>query len=263
MGQIVAAAGVPHAPQLLAAPETEDLEQVKAVHQSMGQLRDRIVAARPDALLVIGGDHIDGFFLDGIPALGVFCGLECRGTFAHYQFTFKAHESLARHVVQEGIARGFDLLYTQDRVLDYAFFIPLRFTMPDPPLPIVPIFVNVYVPPQPTPGRCYQWGQALAEIVKGWPGRVAVLASGGLSHYPGTSRYASPDYDFDAWAMKAMEAGEGREFGRLTSAKLDATGNVELRTWITLMGAIGDAKAKFLTYQPSWHHGYGVCYWDV
>jgi hypothetical protein len=38
---------------------------------------------------------------------------------------------------------------------------------------------------------------------------------------------------------------------------------VELRTWITLLGALGDARAEVLGYEPSWHHGNAVVTWPV
>ena len=40
-------------------------------------------------------------------------------------------------------------------------------------------------------------------------------------------------------------------------------GNVELRTWITLLGAVGDARADVYCYEPSWHHGNAVVEWPV
>ena len=73
-----------------------------------------------------------------------------RGTFGHYRYRFPIHEPLARAVVEQGVERGFDLFYTQHAPLDYAFYVPLHFTMPEPAVPIVPLHVNVYLPPQPT-----------------------------------------------------------------------------------------------------------------
>jgi aromatic ring-opening dioxygenase catalytic subunit (LigB family) len=173
------------------------------------------------------------------------------------------HEPLARAVVENGIARGFDLLYSQEVRLDYAFYVPLHFTMPEPPLPIVPLYVNVYLPPQPTPARCYAWGQALRAILDARPERVALMSSGGMSHFPGTDRYASPDYDFDRGVLDTLTAGRGEETSQLTAAELDRTGNVELRTWITLLGAVGKARAEVICYEPSWHHGNAVVAWPV
>jgi len=165
--------------------------------------------------------------------------------------------------LEEGIEAGFDLTYSQDVPLDYAFYVPLHFAMPAPAVPIVPLYVNVYLPPQPTPARCYAWGQALRSILDARGERVALMASGGMSHFPGTDRYASPDFDFDRGVLDALRAGRGEETRSLTAAELDRTGNVELRTWITLLGAVGPAPAEVLCYEPSWHHGNAVVAWPV
>ena len=138
-------------------------------------------------------------------------GRECSGTFGPYRYRLDIHEPLARAVVEQGIERGFDLLYTQDAKLDYAFYVPLHFVMPEPALPIVPLHVNVYLPPQPTPARCHAWGVALGEILRARPERVALIASGGMSHFPGTDRYASPEFDYDRGLLDLLREGRGRD----------------------------------------------------
>ena len=57
------------------------------------------------------------------------------------------------------------------------------------------MFVNAYVPPQPSPERCFAFGRALALAIERDGRRAVVLASGGLSHYPGTPQYPHPDID--------------------------------------------------------------------
>jgi len=121
----------------------------------------------------------------------------------------------------------------------------------------------VYLPPQPTPRRCYAWGQSIGRLLGRRPERVALLASGGLSHYPGTDRYASPDYDWDRRLLGDLAEGRGADTARLTGDELDKAGNVELRTWITLLGAVGDARAEVVCYEPSWHHGNAVVTWPM
>ena len=145
----------------------------------------------------------------------------------------------------------------------HAFYVPLHFTMPEPAVPIVPLYVNVYLPPQPTPRRCYAWGRTLRTILDARPERVALMVSGGLSHFPGTDRYSSPDYEFDRALLASLAEGRGAETERLTGAELDKAGNVELRTWITLLGAVGNARADVICYEPSWHHGNAVVAWPV
>lgn len=260
---LVHASALPHTPQLLVRPDTEDRELVLRVHAAYAAVKAEIAAARPDVICLIGGDHIEGFFLNAVPALAVYVGSEVSGTFDRYRFTFPVAEPLARAIVEQGIDRGFDLTYSQDLPLDYAFYVPLHFAMPDPPRPIVPLYVNVYLPPQPTPRRCYAWGEALRAILDARPERVALIASGGLSHYPGTDRYASPDFEWDRQLLARLAAGHGRETAALTGDELDKAGNVELRTWIALLGAVGEARARVVCYEPSWHHGNAVVTWPV
>jgi protocatechuate 4,5-dioxygenase beta chain/2,3-dihydroxyphenylpropionate 1,2-dioxygenase len=260
---LVGAFACAHTPQLLIRPETEDRALVLRVHEALRRVGARLAALRLDALAVVAGDHVEAFFLDGVPALAVYAGRECAGSFGPYRYRFPIHEPLARVVVEEGIARGFDLLYTQDRRLDYAFYVPLHFAMPQPPVPLLPLHVNVYLPPQPTPRRCYAWGRALGEILRARPERVALVASGGMSHFPGTDRYASPDFDHDRALLERLRRGRGAELAEVGAEELDRTGNVELRTWITVLGAVGDVPAEVYCYEPSWHHGNAVVEWPL
>jgi 2,3-dihydroxyphenylpropionate 1,2-dioxygenase len=163
--------------------------------------------------------------------------------------------------VEQGVERGFDLFYTQAAPLDYAFYVPLHFTMPEPVVPIVPLHVNVYLPPQPTPRRCYDWGRVVGEILRARPERVVLMASGGMSHFPGTDRYASPEFEYDRRLLEALAAGRGHELAAVTGEELDKMGNIELRTWATLLGAVGDTRAEVYCYEPSWHHGNAVVEW--
>ena len=260
---LVAAVACPHTPQLLIRPDTEDRELVLRVHAAYGTVKRLLAEARADVICVIAGDHVEGFFLNAVPAFAVYAGAAVSGRFGRYDYTLPVHEPLARAILEQGIEREFDLTYSQDLRLDYAFYVPLHFTMPEPRVPIVPLYVNVYLPPQPTPRRCYAWGQALREILSARPERIALMASGGMSHYPGTDRYASPDFEWDRQMLAALKAGRGAETARLTGEELDKAGNVELRTWITLLGAVGDTRAEVLCYEPSWHHGNAMVVWPV
>src|SRR5919198_3045454 len=91
-----------HTPQLLIRPPTEDRALVLSVHAAFTQVRERLAALRPDAIVVIAGDHIEAFFLDAVPALAVYVGAECAGTFGPYDYRFTIHEPLARTVVEQG-----------------------------------------------------------------------------------------------------------------------------------------------------------------
>src|SRR3989442_11077966 len=162
---LVGAFACAHTPQLLARPETEDRELVLGVPAAFAGGTRGLGALRREAIAMIAGDHIEAFFLSAVPALAVYVGTECAGTFGRYRYRFPIHEPLARALVEAGIERGFDLVYTQDAPLDYAFYVPLHFTMPEPSVPLVPLPVNVYLQRQPTPMRYNEEGRALDEIL--------------------------------------------------------------------------------------------------
>ena len=241
---LVGAFAVAHTPQLLIRPETEDRALVLRVHAAMARVKERLEALRPDAIAMIAGDHVEAFFLDAVPALAVYVGRECAGTFGPYRYRFDIHEPLARAVVEQGIERGFDLLYTQDAKLDYAFYVPLHFVMPEPARPIVPLHVNVYLPPQPTPRPLPRLGPGPRRDPARAPGARRAHRLGRHVPLPGHRPLRLARVRLRPRAARPAGRGRGRELARVTGEELDKRGNIELRTWITLLGAVGDARAR-------------------
>ena len=71
---------------------------------------------------------------------------------------------------------------------------------------MLPIYVNAYLPPQPTMERCYAFGQAVARTVTALGLKTVILSSGGMSHFPGTDRYSNPELD---WDKRVLEQARG------------------------------------------------------
>jgi len=109
--------------------------------------------------------------------------------------------------------------------------------------------------------RCWAFGQALARIVGAMGVKTVVLASGGMSHYPGTERYAAPDLAWDREALARIAAGNLKSLAGYDAAELDAAGNVELRCWACAAGALGERKPDVVSLEPSWHHNYASLGW--
>ncbi len=101
--------------------------------------------------------------------------------------------------------QNFDPAFTSTAKIDYAIGIPL--THLGHTDPVLPIYVNAYLPPQPTMERCYAFGQAVARTVTALGLKTVVLASGGMSHFPGTDRYSNPELDWDKRALEKLRAG--------------------------------------------------------
>ncbi len=258
MGQIVAAGGTVHAPQLFSYPPTEDFKQLDASIAAMRLLGHQMLDdTQPDVVIVIGSDHLETFFLSAVPTFALIAGERVKAAFAGRNYDLPCHpmvEGLLDHLMNS----GFDMVYSQDAELGHAFAAPFEWVLEKREIPVIPIFVNSYLPPLPTARRCAALGKAIAEYIAQRPERVAIIASGGLSHYPGTWKYPQPAYDFDRWAIAQMERGNTEAILSMTNRQFDETGNTEMLSWAVMLGALGPQRGELLTYQPTWHHGHAV-----
>ncbi|MGE4239219.1 hypothetical protein [Ramlibacter sp.] len=259
---IVAAAAVPHAPQFLSLPDTEDLEQVARVKAKLGEIGAAFRAQEPDTIVVISNDHGDHFVTHGVPAFCVHAGASADGMHKH-RGDWKVDSELGYALVPEMSALGFDLAFTLGAQLPTAFTIPYEFMGFGRETPMTPIFVNAYMPPQPSAARCHAFGQALERALCHLGRRAVLLASGGLSHYPGTKHYPHPDLETDKEIFRRLEAGDLQHLMGFSEREMDRTGNVELRAIQILAGAIGDRKPFASQLEPSWHHIYATLAWNL
>ena len=258
MGKIIAAMGTVHAPQLFVRPPSEDPAQLDADIAAMQLLGKDLDDAKPDVAIVIGNDHMETFFLTSVPTFAILAGERSHAEFARKSYDLPIHQGLAEDLLDKLVNAGFDMAYSQDAVLGHAFAAVYEWVIQDRKIPVVPIFVNAYLPPLPTPRRCEELGKTIAKVIANRPERVAIIASGGMSHFPGTWKYPKPDFEFDYWAIAQMEKGNHEALLRLSSEQLDLVGNTEMLSWMILFGAIGNQPGELLTYQPTWHHGHAV-----
>ena len=258
MGEIVAAMATMHAPQLFTRPPEEDPKQLDAGVAAMGQLGKVLDETKADTLVVFASDHLETFFLKSVPTFAVICGERANAVFAGRTWAPRIAQGFAEELLNQFVRHDFDMAYSQDAELGHSFAAPFEWVLGARDIPVVPVFVNTYLPPLPSARRCAALGQALAKIVAERKERVAVLASGGMSHYPGTWKYYKPDYDFDRWCIGELENGHSDSFLNLSNEQLDEVGNTEMLPWAVALGAIGQQHMELLSYQPTTHHGHAV-----
>jgi len=258
MGEIVAAMATVHAPQLFTRPPEEDPAQLDASIAAMRQLGKRLDQVKPDVLIIFASDHMETFFLQSVPTFCIIAGDRADAVFAGKTWSPPIHQGLAEALLEGLVQRDFDMAYSQAAVLGHSFAALFEFIREDRDIPVVPVFVNTYLPPLPSARRCAALGKAIAEIVEQRPERVAILASGGMSHYPGTTKYYTPAYDFDLWCINELENGHTDSFLNLSPEQLDEVGNTEMLPWAAALGAIGEQHMELLSYQPTPHHGHAV-----
>jgi aromatic ring-opening dioxygenase catalytic subunit (LigB family) len=259
MGEIVAAIGTCHTPYMFTRPPDENPVQLDQAGRSMQELGKVLDESRPDVILFFGADHVETFSVTCIPSFAIIAGNRAIARFAGREHDLPIHREMAEDILNKLVVdHNFDMAYSEDAELGHAFSIPFEYVIGKRPIPVIPFFTNVYVPPLPTPRRCAALGKAIAEIVKGRSERVAIIASGGMSHFPGTSKYLYPEFDFDRWLLSEFETGNMEALLSMTGTQLDEVGNTELLNWAVMFGAIGQHEGELIDYIPTWHHGLGM-----
>src|SRR5882757_1970446 len=259
MSSVIGGAMLPHDPQFFTMPETEDRNTVARVKTAAAEIGTRLRALRPDLWIIFANDHVEQFFHTAAPPFTIHVGDEAKGEFAGRQFHWRVPGHIGFEIVRQMYAQGFDPAFTSVAKIDYALGIPLtHLEIADA---VLPIYVNAYLPPQPSMERCYAFGQALARIVSSMGVNTVVLASGGMSHYPGTERYAEPDLAWDREALARLATGNLKSLIGYSEEELDRAGNIELRCWAAAAGMLGERKPDIVSMSPSWHHNYASLGW--
>lgn len=275
MAEIVIGIAASHAPNL-ANPSMlrgMDEEQLGRIRAGFARARMLLEEARPDAIVIFSSDHLDRCFFDNLPPFLVAVGDSAEGPVNEWLKIPKVKVSvdgaLGRFLVSEGLENGVDFSSSADLPLDHAEVVPLSFLTPSWNVPIVPIVVNAFAPPMPSLKRCTQVGAFVREAVERWPEhkRIAVLGTGGLSHWVGLPEMGRVNAEFDRWFMDTLAAGQQSDIiARYKKAEeLDAVagnGGQEVRDWLAAAGAMPPSlKAQVLAYEPVPGCGIGVMAW--
>ena len=261
MGRIVFAAAMSHVldpdyyERVCGAVGRRKTDEAMAAIAAMGE---RFSATGADALVVVADDHLNAFSFNCVPAICVRIGRDvprmCQdhaeafdAVLEHMPISYPLHEALANAILEQGTAAGFDLALSWEAPVDHAFLAPVNTmhgTRPIPPL--VPIWINCFVAPQPTARRCFAFGQHIARVVARGDWNVGIIATGGLSHFPELSvaRIGDTDSVFDSRLIHWMERGEHEPLQALSGDELHKSGSHEFLNWMVLLGAVSPARAE-------------------
>jgi Catalytic LigB subunit of aromatic ring-opening dioxygenase len=245
-------------------------ERFDQVDAAMNTLRDRIAAAKLDVLLVVGDDQNELFSTTNLPAFAIYYGKTIRNAkrvvkpddtwytkarMARQELSvdrdYPVDGELAKWLIRALSDRDFDITamdgLNEGQFEGHAFsFIHKRYLQATA-LPIIPIIVNTFDPPnQPTPKRCLQLGIALRELITQYPKdiRVGVLASGGLSHFV-------VDEHLDGGILAALKNKDFAWLAALDPKQLQA-GSSEIRNWIVVSEVARSLELEWTHYTPGY-----------
>jgi hypothetical protein len=249
---------------------------------AIGTMREAYEVANVDVAIILGKDQKE-IFIHHSPSLAIYTGEEIyngppgRSVYApDHAVTHKGYPALAHHLVRSLEADGFDLTdlfqwpdnawLKAGPIVPHAYGYVYHQVMRDDPPPNVPILMNCFYPPtQPSMPRCIDLGMALYRAIAAWPGneRVAIIASGGLSHFVCDEAFDRrimgylEDFDFDALA-----AVDDRSY---------QSGTSEIKLYATMMVSMKETGATMtlVDYIPCYRteagtgEGMGFMYWNI
>jgi hypothetical protein len=266
---IVYACAGSHAPGIRAWTEKAPQQQIDNLFGGYDSVRKGLETARPEIVLLLTSEHWVNFF----EHVGAFCigrGATFEGPVEPWlrvkNATVKGDPEFATRLIEHCYANDFDPSYTHEMKLDHGSMVPLSFLTPDMDVRVVPIMFNTLSTPRPTSGRCLAFGRALRPFLDRTPERVAVVATGGLSHDPAERNHGIIDTDFDARFIADMTSADPDRLSRYSDADLlkAGAGTLELLAWICLAGIMGERKARLVAYEAvvPWATGMGIVSYD-
>jgi 3-O-methylgallate 3,4-dioxygenase len=245
-------------------------------------LHDAVKKAEIDILIIVGDDQKELYKDNNMPSILMYRGETIRNvpltsrpgpewakkaSAKYYEPEFEKEypvdTELAMHLINHLVDEEFDVSCA-DSIQEghgegHAFGFVHNRLLQDIELPVVPIFLNTYYPPnQPTPKRCFNLGQEIRRAVEFWPKdkKVGVVASGGLSHF-------TVDETLDHAVMAALRSKSYEELCCIPKNKLNS-GNSEIRNWICMAGACEGLGLQYMEYYPAYRTpagtGTGLCF---
>jgi len=247
-----------HAPGITGRADRADPETRDAFYAKLDELRRRMEAARPDVLVVVAAEHFANFFMNNMPAY-------CMGMAEHYEGPIEDEDwlgirrtrvpgsrDLSRRLI-ESILPEIDVAYAEEWKFDHGIMVPLHFLTPRYDLPVIPVNINCQGPPLTPLPRAYQFGRALRRAFDAQPERIALIGTGGISHWPATPDSGTINEAWDREFLRRFLANDRDAMLSYTDAETfrDAgQGGFEIRTFIAVAGATEGASGELLFYAP-------------
>jgi aromatic ring-opening dioxygenase catalytic subunit (LigB family) len=262
MGKIVGAFTGSHSPGITGWPERAAPNKRRAVEDAFAEARKRLRALMPDAIVAISVEHFTNFNFGNLPAFAVATADSYLGPVTQEmseflkvpQHQYPGNGALGRHIYEFALANEFDpALVEGGLAFDENFCVPMSHFDPESSIPLAPIIVNGVNPPWPTAKRSYDFGAMIRRAVEAQDAveRVAVIGTGGLSHWVGLPESGTVNEQFDRDFIARIQSGDPEQLKSYSPREIDAAGNGahEVRSWIAAAGAV-QAPFEVLAYEP-------------
>jgi len=243
---LVYAGVLSHAPGITGrAHLVKDTAKRDELYAHLDRQRQEIEAENPDALIVIAAEHFANFFMNNMPAFCIGMGESYEGPIEDPAWLrierrrVPGAPDLGRHIVRE-VMQSVDVAYAEEWKFDHGIMVPLHFLTPGFELPVIPVNINCQGPPLTPLHRAWAFGEALRRACDAVPERVALVGTGGISHWPATPDSGKIN---ESWDRNFLDQLVRRDRDALLAYTDEETyrdagqGGFEIRTYIAAAAA--------------------------
>ena len=242
---LVFAGACSHAPGITGRAQLAEPGVRDAFHAEFRAMGEALAAAKPDALIVIAAEHFANFFMNNMPAYAIGMAdryegpIEDPGWLGIARTRVPGNAELSLRLVRS-VMQTVDVAYAEEWKFDHGIMVPLHFLTPKFDLPVIPVNINCQGPPLTPLKRAWAFGAALRRACDAVPERIALVGTGGISHWPATPDSGKIneawDRDFlDRWARNDREA--LLDYTDSATYRDAGQGGFEIRTFIAVAAA--------------------------
>lgn len=242
---LVFAGACSHAPGITGRPHMADPAVVEAFHGAFFAMGEEMRAARPDALVLVGAEHFGNFFMNNMPAYAMGMGDDYEGPIEDPQWLgiarrrIPGNPGLSERLIGS-VMQSVDVAFAQEWKFDHGLMVPLHFLTPKYDLDIIPVNINCQGPPLTPMHRVWAFGEALRRATDSVPERIAIVATGGISHWPCTPDSGRINETWDREFLDRWTANDKEALLSYTDREIyeqAGQGGFEIRTFVALAAA--------------------------
>ena len=247
-----------HGPGMTARAERADPAVREPFYAALDRLREELERSRPDALVVIAAEHFANFFMNNMPAYAMGMAEEYEGPIEDPEWlrierrSIPGSAELSRRIIGK-VMEKVDVTYAEEWKFDHGIMVPLNFLTPRFDLPVIPANINCQGPPLTPLSRAYEFGRAIRAACDAAPERIALMGTGGISHWPATPNSGKINVDWDREFLRRWSANDRAALTSYSDAETlrDAgQGGFEIRTLTAVAGACEGSAGEVLFCEP-------------
>ena len=247
-----------HAPGITGRADQADPEVRDQFYAALDGMREALEETRPDALVIIAAEHFANFFMDNMPSFAIGMAdsyrgpIEDAGWLGIEKTTVPGDRLLSERFIS-GVMQHADVSYAQEWLFDHGIMVPLHFLTPRYDLTVIPANINCQGPPLTPLHRAWAFGEGIRSAADAMPERIALVGTGGISHWPATpdSGKINVDWDrefMDRWCRNDRAA--LLDYDDVSVYAEAGQGGFEIRTFIAVSAAAGGATGTVHFCEP-------------